>query len=451
MSEINFPDKENRPGNEYPVLFDERQTPDRESMLYSYQNTVEDTYAGDFRISAKKFGEYLKVSKSECYDPSKEEFIAIPIRYAAPQYAFSDNLSEGSTGVAQEASLTDRVALPLISYYLADSKRDDTRAVDPCVRARYKPDKNAPPYSRALVTHAPIPMDYQFQVDIWTEFREHYYQLLTAFYNDFNPYSYLYDVYDMEDETQKLQYTSYVPMFLDSVVDNSNFVPGTDRRIVRGTLRITVKGWLTPRSNNKPYVHNTKLGINTETARTTKGTTVNRTNVVDTIPAQVSGFLGRTGNVQAAVGDYNADQITLNDSPLGHTVETALQALVSEVNVAASIVLFEPMPMNTCFRIIDGKAHIVTSLSTETPVIDGITLESGGIGSTVSVGKHLGGTYQAKNVFSTSSPLYLSKTGQLTDIRPTSDLGDAYLVTIGRSLEHSDTFIFNPSISIKLN
>lgn len=252
--EIYYPKKDERVGNDLPTVAENRQSPDRESMLFKYANSVEDVYAGDFRLYVKKFGDYLRESKSRVYDPAKDEFVDIPVKYAAPQNAFSDNLPQGSTGATPEASLVDRISLPLVSFYLAGTSRDDKRAVDPVVRARYKPSKDYG-HSRALVTHSPIPIDMQFQVDIWTEFREHYFQLLTSFYHDFNPYSYLVDVYDVPDETEKLQYTAYVPMFLDSITDNSNFIPGTDRRIVRGTVRITVKGWLTPPIYEKPYVH----------------------------------------------------------------------------------------------------------------------------------------------------------------------------------------------------
>lgn len=267
MSEIiqPLPNKDDREGNKYPSISETPLAQERSDMLYSYDNTVKECYAGDTRVYVKRFGDYLRDSKSQVYDPAKGCFIDIPIRYSAPNLAFSDNLNPGSTGVASEASLQDRVALPLISYYLIDMKRDDSRAIDRVVRTRFRPEKVANPnekYSRAIVTSAPMPIDYVFQVDIWTEYREYYYQLLTCFLQDFNPYSYLYDVYDIDDPTQKLQYVPYVPMFLESNSDTSNFIPGSDRRVVRGTLRINVKGWLTPVIHNKPYVHNTKMEIN---------------------------------------------------------------------------------------------------------------------------------------------------------------------------------------------
>ena len=460
MSEIYQPDKEQRAGNPYPNIVDIRESPDRESMLYSYQNTVENSYSGDFRIYARKFGDYLRTSKSQVYDPAKNVFTDIPIKYAAPQYAFSDNLTAGSTGNSPEASLTDRLALPLISFYLADSKRDETRAVDPCVRARYRPQiqgKKFPEYNRAIVTSSPMPMDYQFQVDIWTEYREHYFQLLTAFQNDFNPISYLYDVYDMTDNTQRLQYTPYVPMFLDSVTDNSNFVPGTDRRVVRGTLRITVKGWLTPVLNNKPYVHETTIGINAEEVVAHNKTIVNgsgtniMSNVSDTIEADVDSFIGRTGSVTSETGDYTAEQIVLTDTTLGGTVESALYALANDSNIITTIVLAEVMSANTCYKLAGGRAYIVRSTDMTLPSVDGITLESGGVGATVKAGKQIGGTYISATTFATSGPLYLGKQGQLTSFVPTFDLGDNYLMFVARSLGSTNQFVFTPGMIVRLN
>ena len=88
MSELYYPEKHERYGNPYPVLVDNPQSTDRASMLYSLQNTVENSYAGDFRIYVKKFGDYLRSSKAQVYDPARNIFIDIPVRYAAPQYAF---------------------------------------------------------------------------------------------------------------------------------------------------------------------------------------------------------------------------------------------------------------------------------------------------------------------------------------------------------------------------
>jgi len=265
MTEINHSNKENRPGNSLPTT-----TPNeslgsfaRNFMLYTYHNTVDTIYIGDVRLYAMKIGDYLRDSKSKVYDVKQNKYIDIPIKYAAPNLAFSDNMPETkqgkrpASGVFPNASITDRIVLPVISYYMTDMKYDNKRAVDPVVRWRYKPVKSCDPavsQGRVFTTHFPQPMNYSYQIDIWCEYREHYHQLLTAFQSDFNPYSYLTDLYDYIDETQRSFYMPYAKMNLISSTDNSNFIPGTDRRIVRGTVRVEVEGWLTPTINNTPLV-----------------------------------------------------------------------------------------------------------------------------------------------------------------------------------------------------
>ena len=43
-------------------------------------------------------------------------------------------------------------------------------------------------------------------------------------------------------------------MTLESSTDNSNFIPGSDRRVIRGTIRIKVEGWLTPPIIDTPLI-----------------------------------------------------------------------------------------------------------------------------------------------------------------------------------------------------
>jgi hypothetical protein len=272
MTEIFGSDKENRPGNTYPKTAPDGSLGEfsRNFMLYSYHNTVDTAYIGDVRLYAMKIGDYLRDSKSKVYDVKQNKYIDIPIKYSAPNLVFSDNMPQkaGASGVFPNASITDRIVLPVISYYMTDMKYDKNRAVDPSARARYKPVKSSDPavaQGQVLTTHFPQPMNYSYQIDIWCEYREHYHQLLTAFQLDFNPYSYLTDLYDFEDETQRSFYMPYACMRLISSTDNSNFVPGTDRRVVRGTIRVEVEGWLTPPVHITPLVKPTveiDLGIN---------------------------------------------------------------------------------------------------------------------------------------------------------------------------------------------
>lgn len=243
-----------RQGNLLPPVANQnmRSSTDREDMLYSYQNTVETSYVGDIRHYVSKFGDYLK-TKNHYYDIVKNMPIEFPIRYAAPNLVFSDNI--GANGVSLEASIKDRITLPVISYYLKGLEYDKERAIDPCVRYSYKPDKNNP--NKVLTTTAPKPLNYSFQVDIWTETRESFNQIITAFQLDFNPYSYLTDLHTYDDPTQKSNYIPYVKMNLTSFSDASNIVPGTDRRVVRGVLNIIVEGWMTQPFTQKNYVFNT--------------------------------------------------------------------------------------------------------------------------------------------------------------------------------------------------
>ena len=446
MSEFLAPLKDDRPGNEYPVIVDDRQAPDRESILFSYANTVENCYAGDFRIYAKRFGDYLRDSKSKVYDLAKNEFLDVPIRYAAPQQAFADNMMPGSTGSVSEGSLTDRVKLPLVSYYISGTKRDEKRAIDPVVRYRYKPKKLGE-YSKALVTHSPIPIDYSIQVDIWVEFREHLHQLITAFHNDFNPISYLTDLYDVTDETQKLWYTPYVAMELESINDSSNFIPGTDRRVVRGTVRINIKGWLTPTVHEESYIHkvvavNNAINLSETDTLTPTGNGIFTTTSDEMNKLDITSFKGRIGPVIPQTGDYDASQITIN----GTNVASVLNSLVGQLTV----VLGEDMPAYTFYRIDAGKAVKVTSLYTKAPLIDGITLIPGKIGESVAVGNP-GKSYQGVTTFDKSAPLFLSQTGSFTPVRPFATNGDKYLLVIGHSNENSNLFLLNPGTPIKLS
>lgn len=254
-------DRNNRIGNVYPKSVDDNSDGiiSRNSMLFSYHNTVDTTYIGDIRHFAMKVGDYLRDSKSKVYDVKQSTYIDIPIKYAAPNLVFSDNtpITPGATGVFPQSSLTDRIVLPVISYFMTSMQYDNTRAIDPVVRFRYKPKKSALGVSsqdRVLVSHAPMPMNYEYQIDIWCDYREHYHQLLSAFLLDFNPYSYLTDLYDFGDETQKSFYAPYARMTLVSNSDQSNFIPGSERRVVRGTIRVKVEGWLTPPIKDTPLV-----------------------------------------------------------------------------------------------------------------------------------------------------------------------------------------------------
>ena len=529
-----------RQGNKLPPTAnqDVRVTPDRESMLYSYQNSVESSYVGDIRHYAMKFGEYLQ-SKNKYFDVAKNEYVEFPIRYAAPNLAFSSD--KGINDSAKEASIKDRIILPIISYYMTGMERDEKRAIDPCLRYFYKPDKNDP--SRVWVTTAPRATNYNFQVDVWTETRESFYQLITAFQLDFNPYSYLTDIYNFEDETQKTFYLPYAKMELTNFSDASNFIPGTDRRVVRGTLQITVEGFLTQPPKNIPYIFNTIYSVGLENATSanqiSSGTTasvanvpsINNSNPYYSQPNPVSTGNGTSynssyttnigddhstlidvvhnlnteeiivgcweidGNVRNAVdcnitiitannvqvefttapalnsinivivasnatvatGEYTTKNITIDQgiqgvAAPGDTLDTALTNLAESGSMNVfTIRLAQALPAGSLFRIVNNQAYKVTSLDSILPSIDGITLTAGILGNIVSAGRDMNMEYAlSHSIWPSTSLLYLSQTGTLTTTVPSAASGDVYSIIVGKSIEGTTSFIFNPTSPMKL-
>jgi hypothetical protein len=457
-----FVPSDERQGNTLPPTGDQdaRLSVDRESILYSYQNTVASSYTGDVRHFVTKFGDYLK-TKNAFYDVTKNTFVEFPIRYAAPNLVFSDD--KGLNGVSQEASIKDRIILPVISYYLSNIEYDSKRAVDPSVRYFYKPDKNDK--SKVWVTTAPRPTNYSFQVDIWTETRESFYQIVSAIQLDFNPYSYLTDLYSYEDETQKSFYMPYAKMNLTGFTDNSNFVPGTDRRVVRATLQITVEGFLTQPPKKQSYVFDTSYTLFGELGKAVGAPIIasswNTSNTAGAIAAQgvpnlVNSVFGRTGDIVSTSGDYTAQEITIvgglgSLAGPGDSVETALENLSQKVNTDVfNITLSEPMPAGTLFRIINQKAYKVKSIDSITPSVDGITLSAGTTNSVVEAGRKLNTTYDIGIPQTTDGWLYLSSTGTLTTTIPTVVAGDVYLLVVGKALSGTNSFIFDPKTPVKL-
>jgi hypothetical protein len=461
-----------RIGNKLPPTTNQntRVTPDRESMLYSYQNSVESSYAGDIRHYVSKFGTYLE-TKNKIFDLKQNAYIDFPIRYAAPNLAFSTD--KGITGAEKEASIKDRIILPVISYYMTGMERDDKRSIDPSVSYFYKPDKNDP--SKCWITTAPRATNYMFQVDVWTETRESFYQILTAFQLDFNPYSYLTDIYSFEDETQKTFYIPYARMTLSSFNDQSNFVPGTDRRVVRGTLNITVEGFLTQPPKNVPYVFNTTFSLAVNKAslpaiQTIKSLTSSNTLVTESeseitgalsllgtsLTSGVSSVFGRTGAVTSVTGDYTTDQITTDSiagvAAPGDTLDVALTNLAEIATTNSfTIKLAQTMPSGSVFTIINNQAYQVTSLSSILPSIVGVTLEEGVAGANVTAGRNLNISYTVTTIpWITDAYVYLSQTGGITTTVPSPEAGDKYSIIIGRVLAGTTSLIFNPMSPMKL-
>lgn len=452
---------EDRRGNSLPPVVDQdsRATVDRESMLYSYQNTIASSYVGDVRHTVTKFGDYLK-TKNKFYDPVKQEFVEFPIRYAAPNLVFSDD--KGVNGVALETSIKDRIILPVISFYMSGMEYDSKRAVDPSVRAFYKPDKNDP--SKVWVTTTPRPTNYSFQVDIWSETRETFYQILSAFQLDFNPYSYLTDLYAYVDETQKSFYMPYAKMTLNGFTDNSNFVPGTDRRVVRATLQISVEGFLSQPPKLQSYVFNTSytmlgesgVAVGQRVTTTNAWTTSAGASMGGSVQPTVTSVFGRIGNVSSEAGDYDATEIIVdsgisNVAGPGDSVQDALESIGEKLNTDSfQITLAEAMAFGTLFRVINGKAYKVRSIDSITPAVDGITLQGGLANQVVEAGRKLNISYTTPTAWATDSLLYLSQSGELTTTVPNFDSGDVYSLIVGRSLAGTTSFIFDPQTPLKL-
>lgn len=111
------------------------------------------------------------------------------------------------------------------------------------------------------------------------------------------------------------------------------------------------------------------------------------------------------------------------------------------------VVLNQAMPELSAFKIgPDGKAYLVTA-NDDTIFIDGITLESGGIGQQVKVGRLRNQWYQVTRYFDGQSVYWLTASGSLTDIKPTDTV---YAVVVGRCSPNSYQFVFDPQIPVKL-
>jgi hypothetical protein len=124
-------------------------------------------------------------------------------------------------------------------------------------------------------------------------------------------------------------------------------------------------------------------------------------------------------------------------------------ASLQEVDLANNfITLAEPMATFTAFKIGDlGKAYIVTADDLTIPIIDGITLESGGIDSIVQYACVRNNIYHTIFDFTEAKFYWLTSTGVISTVRPTNT---RYQVLVGRCLPNSSNFIFDPQLPIKL-
>ena len=168
----------------------------------------------------------------------------------------------------------------------------------------------------------------------------------------------------------------------------------------------------------------------------------------------VSSVFGRTGEVIADTGDYNSDQITIDEGIAGvvapgATLDTALTNLANLVtNNSFTIMLAQNMTAGTLFKIVNNQAYAVTSLDSILPSIDGIILVSGLAGNVTTAGREVNIAYVTTTIpWLSDTTLYLSQTGGLTATVPSALAGDKYSVIVGKSLSGTTSFIFKPTSS----
>jgi len=112
------------------------------------------------------------------------------------------------------------------------------------------------------------------------------------------------------------------------------------------------------------------------------------------------------------------------------------------------IVLAQAMPQLTCFAIgANGEAYTVTSNDDTIPLIDGITLESGGIGQQIKIGRLRNQWYTVTQYFDTQQYYWLNSNGGISNTMPS---GVKWAMIVGRSSPNSNQFIFDPQLPIQL-
>ena len=112
------------------------------------------------------------------------------------------------------------------------------------------------------------------------------------------------------------------------------------------------------------------------------------------------------------------------------------------------IILAEAMPQLTAFAIgANGEAYTVTANNLTIPIIDGVTLESGGVGQEINIARLRNQWYTVTRYFPTQSMYWLTDSGGITDTQPTNTI---WSVIVGRSSPNSNEFIFDPQLPIKL-
>ena len=106
---------------------------------------------------------------------------------------------------------------------------------------------------------------------------------------------------------------------------------------------------------------------------------------------------------------------------------------------------------NQPYQVVSGLAQPVNSLSASFPFVDGLTLTSGVATNIVPVANGETALYVTPLALpgSDGDMLYLSQTGTLTNVVPSSAAGDVWSVPLVRRVS-STTYVYCPQIPIKL-
>lgn len=166
---------------------------------------------------------------------------------------------------------------------------------------------------------------------------------------------------------------------------------------------------------------------------------------VDALSRRISGISASTSHPNLTnrdlAGSHPASAISLTSSNW-----TDVQTAIDELEEGVRYIEFgDTFATNMPFRLVNGIATVVTSSDVAVPFVDGITLESGDLGHVGKVAMIMGLEYPTLVSLPAYDTLFLSSTGTLTGVKPTS----GWLYSIVRRIEDK-LFVFQPSMPLKL-
>lgn len=134
--------------------------------------------------------------------------------------------------------------------------------------------------------------------------------------------------------------------------------------------------------------------------------------------------------------------VDLSSLAPGESIPIPLPAVADD-----KVILGEPLPAMTPFRIKGNNYAFKVTANDDTIIIDGITLEAGGLGQEVKCGRISNYEYKSTLYFSASTNYFLSATGTIINTFPTEC---KWSIVVGHSIENSSTFVFSPQLPLKL-